>query len=72
MESGRENKTILIVDNDRPVRETMQEIIQAMGYEVLTADRASGGIQLIERVSVDVLLLDIHMPGPHGHDISVS
>lgn len=67
MESDRENKTILVVDDDRPVREAMQEIIEAMGYEVLTADRASEGIQVIERASVDVLLLDIHMPGAHGH-----
>ena len=62
-------KTILVVDNDQDVRDMLRELISHMGHNVLTADRAYQALQIIEQESVDVLLLDIHMPGPHGHHL---
>lgn len=67
MARGEENKTILIVDNDPEVRIVLRGLIERMGYEAFLADRASEALRIMERESVDALLLDIHMPGPHGH-----
>jgi DNA-binding response OmpR family regulator len=65
MSEGR--KTILIVENDQDIQDTLREFVEHMGHVALVADRASRGIKVIEGTPVDLLLLDIHMPGPHGH-----
>jgi len=60
-------RTILIVENDQDIQYTLRKLIEHMGHVALVADRASRGIKVIESTPVDLLLLDIHMPGPHGH-----
>ena len=62
-------KTVLIVENDQDVREVLQTLVAHMGYHAITADRASQALKVIESTPVDLLLLDIHMPGPHGHHL---
>lgn len=61
------NKMILIVENDQDIQDMLRALIEHMGHVALVADRASRGIKVIESTPVDLLLLDIHMPGPHGH-----
>ena len=59
-------KTVLIVDNDKTVRDTMSQIVQRMGYECLSVERATRAAAIITEEKVDAMLLDLHMPGPHG------
>ena len=69
MEDIREKNTILIVENDRPVREALKELVEGMGHEVLTADRVNVALQVLRQEAIDVLLLDLHMPGAHGSEM---
>ena len=62
-------KTVLIVDNDKDVRDTMRRVVEEMGYEAITVERATRAISIITDGQVDAILLDLHMPGPHGDDL---
>ncbi|MBT5059996.1 MAG: response regulator [Gemmatimonadetes bacterium] len=61
-----QEKTILIVDDDKPVRETLQQIIEMMGHKAIQADRAIKASRVLEDTDVHAMLLDLQMPGTHG------
>jgi CheY-like chemotaxis protein len=55
--------TILLVDDDDVLRQTLAAVLQAHDYEVTTAGSVSEALKLITAESFDVLLSDLHMPG---------
>src|SRR5262245_29402412 len=61
--SGR--PTILIVDDEIGVRESLRAILMA-DYDVLTADTGAGAVELLRQHDVDVVTLDLRMPGMGG------
>jgi two-component system response regulator HydG len=58
--------TLLIVDDDRAVREACEAIVQSMGIATLSASSAREGLSLIERMPVNIVLTDLRMPGMNG------
>lgn len=61
------SKSILIVENSLDYQELMSEIVVAMGYEAIIADRATAAWEILEKREVALILLDIKMPSVHGH-----
>jgi two-component system, OmpR family, response regulator len=60
------NGTVLIVDDDRSVREMLAEYLAGQGYQV---SQAAGGSEMrasLERAVPDVVLLDLKLPGEDG------
>ena len=59
---------ILVVDDDRGVRETTRRILRRHGFEVVLADRGEAAVRLFEAppFHADVILMDYSMPGIHG------
>mgnify|MGYP006402703447 FL=1 len=58
------SETILVVEDDEDVRATVVETLSDLGYRVLTARDAQGGLAVIQSgVPVDVLFTDVVMPG---------
>ena len=55
--------TILLVDDDDALRQTLAAVLEEHGYEVTTAGSVSEALKLITAGSYDVLLSDLHMPG---------
>jgi CheY-like chemotaxis protein len=55
--------TILLVDDDEVLRNTLAIILQEHGYDVTTAASVPEALKLISAGSYDVLLSDLHMPG---------
>jgi CheY-like chemotaxis protein len=55
--------TILLVDDDEVLRQTLAAALQQYGYDVTTADSVPEALKLITAGSYDVLLSDLHMPG---------
>ena len=69
---GIENPTLLnllIVDDERAVREACREAAAALGYRTAAAESAEQALRAIEAHSIDVILLDLKLPGTGGLDV---
>lgn len=62
-------KTILVVDDEGGIRETVREILTDEGYKVIEAQKASTALDLIEKVHPQLVLLDIWMPDVDGIEL---
>ncbi len=61
---------ILIVEDEDQIRRLLLAILRKEGYEVLPANSAQQALDLLDRHPVDLILLDLHMPGPaDGEDL---
>lgn len=56
-------RDILVIDDDRDIRETLGEILAHEGYRVALAENGAQGLELIRRgPPPDLVLLDLMMP----------
>jgi DNA-binding response OmpR family regulator len=60
------NGRVLIVEDDRSIREMVAEYLGSQGYEVSQAEGGSDMREAIERSLPDVVLLDVRLPGEDG------
>ena len=58
--------SVLIVDDDRDIRETLQEILEQEGYEVLVAKNGQEALARARERRPAVVLLDLFMPVMDG------
>ncbi|MEN3931256.1 response regulator [Microvirga sp. W0021] len=63
---------ILVVDDDRRLRELLARFLQENGYRVTTATQAAEARAKIENIIFDALVLDVMMPGENGFDLARS
>ena len=59
-------KSILIVDDDVGMGDTLTDILQANQYEVATAHSGDAAVSMMRRRAYDLVLMDIQMPGLNG------
>lgn len=65
-----ENKTkILVVDDERVVREGCRRVLTGKEYEVLTAENGQAAMEMLLKESVDIILLDLKMPVMSGEEV---
>ena len=57
---------ILVVDDERAIRNSLKEILSDEGYEVDTAEDGAAGFTLAERERYNIIFCDIKMPGMDG------
>ncbi len=62
----KKSKTILIIDDEATILEIGQAILQRYGYTVFTARNGEEGMSLYSKFSVDLVLLDLGLPGIGG------
>lgn len=60
---------ILVIDDERSIRNTIKEILEFEKYEVSLAADGFEGIALIEQTNFDVILCDVKMPGKDGIEV---
>ncbi len=60
---------LLIVDDERSMRESCREVAQALGFNSRVADTPDHAFQVMENNSTDVVLLDLRMPGNGGLEV---
>jgi two-component system nitrogen regulation response regulator NtrX len=60
---------ILIIDDERSIRNTLREILEYEDYEVEDVDNGVDGLQLIERNNYDLVLCDIKMNRMDGMEV---
>ena len=57
---------ILVVDDERAIRNTLKEILEFEGYHIATAESGFKCLELIQKHNFDLLFLDIKMKGMDG------
>jgi len=57
---------ILVIDDEAAIRDSMRMILEYEGYESVGAATGEEGIAVVERESIDLVFLDIKMPGMDG------
>ena len=57
---------LMIVDDERAIREVCREVAQSLGFTTSVADSAEHAYRVMESQNVDVLLLDLKLPGAGG------
>jgi two-component system response regulator MprA len=67
-ESSHAGKRILLVDDDPAVRDSLNDVLVAEGYFVIPAENGQQALDLVDRSSVDLALLDLNMPIKNGWD----
>ncbi|MGQ9693289.1 MAG: response regulator [Thermodesulfobacteriota bacterium] len=61
--------SILVVDDEKIIRDGCQKVLLREGWEVKTASSGAEGLQLLEKEPCDLLLLDLKMPGLSGMEV---
>jgi DNA-binding response OmpR family regulator len=64
----KKSKTILLVDDDRSVRELISRVLEGEGYHVITSVNGKQALDKAETQPVDLVLLDLNMPEKNGWD----
>lgn len=59
---------ILIVDDERSIREACREVAQSLGFSAHIADSAEQAYRALDLQSFDAVLLDLRLPGAGGLD----
>jgi two-component system response regulator PilR (NtrC family) len=67
--ADRRPPRILVVDDERSMRELLAIVLRREGYEVLLAENGRAAIELLEREPVDLLISDIKMPDLSGVEV---
>jgi len=60
---------ILIVDDDPPIRESLERELQAGGYTTVTAADGAAGVRAFETHKPDLILTDLSMPRSDGFEL---
>lgn len=65
-----ETARILVVEDEAPVRDLLEEVLSRAGYETVPAPDAGRALDVLDQDDIDLVLLDLHMPGPaDGEDL---
>lgn len=59
---------LLIIDDDRAIRECCRDAAHAAGFNTFIADSAEHAMRILEQQAVDIVLLDLRLPGANGLD----
>jgi DNA-binding response OmpR family regulator len=59
-------KTILLVDDDHEIVESMRAVLEGRGFRTLVARDGNAGLSIAERENPDLIVLDMMMPKKSG------
>jgi two-component system chemotaxis response regulator CheY len=60
---------VLLVDDDRDIREAMAELLQAEGYECILARHGAEALELMTQQTPSLLIIDLLMPVMNGVEL---
>ena len=61
--------SVLVVDDEEPIRNALKKFLNQQGYDVVTAGSGDEALRVLQRQKVSVVLLDVRMPGKSGIDL---
>ncbi|HCA78133.1 MAG TPA: Fis family transcriptional regulator, partial [Bacteroidetes bacterium] len=59
-------KTILVVDDEKSVRDSLKMVLEFESYEVLFAESGQEALRVLAQSPVDLVMLDVKMAGMDG------
>lgn len=62
-------ETILLIDDDRSVREAVGEVLRQEGYSVVALGSGKAVLEVVNSCAIDLALLDLNLPDESGWDI---
>jgi len=60
---------ILVIDDERAIRNTLKEILDFEGYEVSVAEDGQVGVEMAQKTPFDLIYTDVKMPGKDGMEV---
>ncbi len=57
---------VLVVDDDREIRDLVSKLLQARGHSVVTAENGQLGVQSARESQPDLIIMDLNMPVMDG------
>ena len=64
-----EKTKVLVVDDDKHILQILKLYLQKDGYEVVTCERGDEAIDVFDRTSPKIMILDVMLPGKDGWEI---
>jgi DNA-binding NtrC family response regulator len=61
--------SILIVDDDETMRETLSDVLRKRGYEIFSVGSGNGALSLMKKSIIDLILLDMRLPDIDGLEV---
>jgi DNA-binding NtrC family response regulator len=61
--------TILIIDDERPIRSSLRDILEYEDYKVLDVDNGEDGLKILQKEKIDLVLCDIKMNKMDGMEV---
>jgi two-component system, OmpR family, alkaline phosphatase synthesis response regulator PhoP len=62
-------KTVLVIDDEEHMRKEFSSLVSKMGYNVITAENGTAGIELVKAQKPDCVFLDIMLPDMNGGEV---
>ncbi len=66
MKSGDKVKTIMVVEDEKTIRDELKELLETSGYKVILLEKFNNTLEDILNNKFDLLLLDINLPNING------
>ena len=63
---SEQSATILVVEDDEPIRLALREVLEAEGYQVIVAEDGAEAMQVLSREVPSLIITDLHMPNLDG------
>jgi type II secretory ATPase GspE/PulE/Tfp pilus assembly ATPase PilB-like protein len=67
--AGRGGKTVLIVEDEEPLRRVLRDLLERDGFHVLEANNGVQALDQIDRGAPDVVVLDLNLPQLDGFGV---
>ena len=63
------SSSVLVVDDEAPIRVLLSDLLRARGHKVMTAEDGLAGLRAVENMRFDMVITDLSMPGADGWTI---
>ncbi|MCP4724205.1 MAG: response regulator [bacterium] len=64
-----DKRKILVIDDEKSIRDLFEKVFKGEGYEVITAETAEHALEIYENSGIHVLFIDLQLPGMNGLDL---
>ncbi len=68
---NNDQKTILVIDDDKHIREYLRQELSEEGYKIIEADNGKEGVTIAQNYKPDLIILDVMMPEMNGFDVAL-